>query len=1666
MILESLNSLIDFLNKTSKSILWILFFVTLGIGVTLLALSRSQVGRESLKKELQAQFNQEFYGQLAIQKLEGDLLYNLYAKNVILKDDQGRSVLHVDSVAIHPDWFSLLDNTLQINEINLFRPTLLIEQDKTGHWNIEAVFKSRKKTNSPSPKRLDISSAALKIYNGKVQLQNPNTKPKAIQKGDVFDFTNLNIQNLNLNSSFELTTQGFFVDLIEFNAFLPQQNFHIKALQAQLLQLDNTLSINGLQLETAASQIAMFGKIIGVKHFKKLNLAELNKSQFNLALQTFTIAPQELKSFLPKVKIPSFKLSAIVNGNPNNLQINRLNFQQNQTQIQGNIQAKITQERLNYKLALADNPIYLSDVALWAPKAELNPFFNLGKLTISTNLEGAYTFKTEALESSGFLNFKNDILGSIVGNLAFKNAPQLHYLFDGTVNQLNLDALKQKDITGKINGTIKAEGQGIAVNNRDMSLNLNLNNSQFRDLQLNQLNANVRLINQEITGLITTQTNNGGLAVNGKIDLSNPNAAVEIALDANQLQLAKFLPNEKRIKNVSGKITLKGHGNSVNDFVGTALTDVKVASVYGDITLKADIVKQNVAARWQDFLGKAIVDMQLNSVNGNAKIKGLIAKKQTQPEVDLTATIQEFNLTKFFPKQPSTRLNGNYQLKGKGADLEHFAGNLEWEMQPSSIFLSEKNNRIPAHQGSLDLKKTGKKEAIILALKSELADVFINTKIQSNLLNELQLHWRAALTRTLEAENRKTLYATPNDTTDWTQSLEKGNQFIAKLIRQQVEPFTADGRIALKKPAMLQSYFPDIKFAIPFNAAFETYFGAEKLGIEAQIVSDSLHQKDLYAQQVALNLSAHATYQNILTHSLKLHSSLSAKRAIIAGQEVYNIGTDFDFNDKLGTFVLHADSLKGIGAMDFAANIALLEKYNQLTIQSFILNTPREQWEIPQNQIVAFYTDALVLKNVFVDRHDINPRVPVYTVKAHGILSENPQDAITIAAEQVELRDVSELLNTKPKLKGLFTGEIKISDGLKKPKITGEAKIVGFSLKDKYLPEFMNVGDLTLEAIANPEDRENLDLKLLIRQPRKPEPLFVSENEVMATGQIKLPLGKNADGSPNKGKINIDVAVERLDLFFFKMLFPGEIDKPIGYGYGNAKIEGDFSTPIFNADLQIARGQFIIPEFNLKPSIAGRLTVDKEGFHLHKMLLKDTGTGTAVVNGDILFNNYRFFSFNLSGELDAFEIINVPQSKTLDFYGHLWASGNMTLIGPLDHTVLTAQNVVTTANSELFIPIFGGSVSRDETFVVFADSLGRIPQRRNRTNLLGNRPPGERTFLDGLEMKMNISAPQGAKVNLVFDQLLGDMIEAKGSGNIKMDYLNGEFKLFGKFNVSGGDYLFTVQDFGIRRPFKLDPGGTMEWTGDPVNAKLNIPASYPKRVSTNGLPGSQNEFLDLIVRMNISGEVNVPLVNLKLEIDKKNAQFSTANDRKFETELNRPERASVYATSVLLSDSFTPAAALLTQSGFTLGDTQQVVYNSLFQLASNFINKVLNQLTPNVDVNVGVSQQYQTQGTDRISDLGLSLGVAWRIFDDKIVLRGQGVVDNTSNSTQNNNQLEFAANYRIRSNLSTEVFYRNDNSPQTTNPFRGQTIGASLLYNRNFSNWHYFFTKPDSLSIK
>jgi hypothetical protein len=192
-----------------------------------------------------------------------------------------------------------------------------------------------------------------------------------------------------------------------------------------------------------------------------------------------------------------------------------------------------------------------------------------------------------------------------------------------------------------------------------------------------------------------------------------------------------------------------------------------------------------------------------------------------------------------------------------------------------------------------------------------------------------------------------------------------------------------------------------------------------------------------------------------------------------------------------------------------------------------------------------------------------------------------------------------------------------------------------------------------------------------------------------------------------------------------------------------------------------------------------------------------------------------------------------------------------------------------------------------------------------------------------------------------------------------------------------------------------------------------------------------------------------PAVELSLAIDRTN-QNVLGDYQALEARLNNPERSAEYATSVLLTNSFQ-----LTTETVDSRTGEQLAFNSVSQLVSAQLNRFLNAALPNVDVSFGLLGE-------RASDLDITYGVALRLLDERLIIRGEGVYQGSRTDATNvaaeTMQGEVVVEVRLSPTVSVEVFFRREGdvfqSAELTN-----TTGAGLSYQTEFPTWRSLFDR-------
>jgi len=155
---------------------------------------------------------------------------------------------------------------------------------------------------------------------------------------------------------------------------------------------------------------------------------------------------------------------------------------------------------------------------------------------------------------------------------------------------------------------------------------------------------------------------------------------------------------------------------------------------------------------------------------------------------------------------------------------------------------------------------------------------------------------------------------------------------------------------------------------------------------------------------------------------------------------------------------------------------------------------------------------------------------------------------------------------------------------------------------------------------------------------------------------------------------------------------------------------------------------------------------------------------------------------------------------------------------------------------------------------------------------------------------------------------------------------------------------------------------------------------------------------------------------------------------------------------VLLTNSFLLAPSESPESIRDAAD--ELFFTSLSQLVSSRLNLFLNDAlgSENVDVLFGVQQGATTNNFD------LTYGVALRLLDERLVIRGEGIYQRLDDRPVSEElQGEVAVEVRLGPSVALEVFYRREGdvllgSALSATPYGA--YGAGVNYETDFPSWH------------
>jgi len=435
--------------------------------------------------------------------------------------------------------------------------------------------------------------------------------------------------------------------------------------------------------------------------------------------------------------------------------------------------------------------------------------------------------------------------------------------------------------------------------------------------------------------------------------------------------------------------------------------------------------------------------------------------------------------------------------------------------------------------------------------------------------------------------------------------------------------------------------------------------------------------------------------------------------------------------------------------------------------------------------------------------------------------------------------------------------------------------------------------------------------------------------------------------------INVDINLEDYPMQFFEYI----IDEGISETEGTTDITAKLHGPIDDLKMT-ATG--LIKNAGVRVDFLGAFyRMEDQTVKLNESFIDFSGVelidemgNKAQVSGGLNHTLLADIEADLSISSPRFIGLNTTVEDNPLYYGLGVGKLDIAFRGPFD-AIDIRVNAIVGRLSQLFIPITTTEYGYEESFIRYdyKDSEVDSTDGYSLVEILKDQ---------GADFEMNLTFTQEALVSVIYDETTSNVLNGRGEGDMRIRVKrDGEFTVYGDYKVTSGDYLFTSYGV-IAKPFNIRPGGTVKWTGDPVNASINLVAEYPglrapmtnflREYSTFLEDGELTQRQDIDLTLLLGGTLYQPIIDFNLDFPSLVGPVKTYAQSKLRTLKASENGINNQVVGLMIFGDFLPENDIFggANIGSTLGETaastvSQFITSQLSLLLSDYLSKQLDQ---------------------------------------------------------------------------------------------------------------------------
>ena len=1115
----------------------------------------------------------------------------------------------------------------------------------------------------------------------------------------------------------------------------------------------------------------------------------------------------------------------------------------------------------------------------------------------------------------------------------------------------------------------------------------------------------------------------GKAKVNGELQFAGDQP---FSLDANldSLDVSPILGDSFGTSVITGRIAANGQGYSRS---ATAEATIQLA---GSRIKSHNFQALDANITYSDNEGEYNINVIQNQTEGSAS--GFFALGDVY-NLSVDAVAQELDMTKYLHGLPYDKMvfNGTLSANATGTGLDDLEGRITVEISESII----NADTLRQHQFYVDLNNPGADQPRELRMTSSFLNLNASGALYPNILAGAARHWYNYFAGRI------------NDELFFEKKLNK----LSLNSSYANAGFTETADLSIKYKSrdlnLLKSYFPAMpSVASAAEITLNINASRDKLSVNGTIFDDSLTVNNSAFDDLGMTLTGNFRSGESLKDGSIVDLQLNSPKMLLNNQyDVTGASLNMSLRDSIITLRQQID-----GALEnlfYLGESTTLWSANQFTttIDSLTIGSDEYTWHSAGSPEIIYRRGGAVTFDEFL----VESNEDYFEV--NGTFSQSFEDSVVYKITNFNLKRVSDLIGGRIQFEGVVNGEFTTRTLGAVPSIAGDLSVNNGRINERV------VGDVTLKSRFN-ADQKRFDTELRVyTDPEKYSNYIVSNNEVgndlYFEGYFKTPDQNNDAEDGNL--VYFDADLRKIDMWIVTLIVPNIISEMEGSGKGSGYFMVDSTGYDFEANFDVDEVSGVPAFTNVPYTLGGEITFNRaDGLLFEEVRMDDGRGGSGTFSGQVDLDDFGPMNYlDLRMELNDLRFMNNIQDPNVPFYADLTGSGVVVLDGTSQSPSFRSVTPITlSSSSDISVPLQEETtLEQDRRFIQFVDSFDQLRPLQIGTAQNGDSPQEEEgeidlSFVELFSMNLLFIANDPVQVQLIFDPVTNDILNTRGTGQIRLILDDQDLSMFGRFNISGGQYQFVGGDIFTRR-FDIQDGGTISWQGDLTEANLDVTASYRARpdVSTLIATGASFQRIPIELILQIGGTISQIENEFFFQLP---SGIEGTQDPTIAARINRlnqnEEEKVLQAFGILLTGNFVPSNELQNPEFGNVTGTNTLVNplvssQILSPLLSNQINSLLrSDITFDVDFNLNAFNE-------------VDLGVALRLFNDRIVLRREGQI--TGESEIGN----LGATYRINKIFSLTAFHRQDitlsNRSETESRQTQEMNGMGVEAQFQFNTW-------------